>query len=543
MKIYPPGTRIAGRYEIVGQPLKGGMGIVYLCFDHQDQRPVVLKTFRSGLLPDQTVRDRFLREGTAWVNLGNHPHIVRAYGVERLRDGQEVYLVLELVAKEPGREDASLRSWLTPGVPLPIEQALLFALQIARGMAHATDVIQGLVHRDLKPENVLIGADRLSNAEVNRLCVTDFGLAAVVEAAGIQAVKASEASTGRGRTQLTRGIVGTPSYMAPEQWLGEPTTAATDIYALGCVLFEMLAGRRAAAGSNLTALEQAHCQGRLGPLPVGLPAQVTEIVSRCLVVRSEARYGDWAQVVEALINAFGEVTGRAAPEPEPVQLPDPATRVAAGWSYSEMGYAYLDMGKPAVAVSYFERALQAGREWGDQRLEAAGLTHLGLAHSQLGDPRRAVGHHEQALAIHRQIGDREGEGVDLVHLGNTHRALGNSRRAIKYHEQALAILRKIGDRRREEATLGSLGLAYSDLGDQRQAEELYERARTIARGIGHEDGVATHAFNLALMYARRGQLRQALPLAQEAAAIWGRIDSPHAQQAQRLANQLRNMVR
>src|SRR5512136_103484 len=179
MYLYPPGALIAGKYEVASRPLMGGMGIVYLCLDHQTQRPVALKTFRPEYLPDRAARDRFLREGTTWVNLGTHPHIVRCYNVLHL--DPVVFLVLELVAKEQGREDASLRSWLAPGRPLPLDQALLFALQIARGMKHATDVIPGFVHRDLKPENILVGADRLANANANRVRVTDFGLASVLQ--------------------------------------------------------------------------------------------------------------------------------------------------------------------------------------------------------------------------------------------------------------------------------------------------------------------------------------------------------------------------
>ena len=180
MKTYPPGTRI-GPYEIAGRPLMGGMGIAYICLDTETDRPVALKTFRPELLPDRAARDRFLREGTAWVDLGAHPHVVRCYEV--LRIDPEVYLVLELIAKEQGRDDASLRAWLSPGQPLPVEQSLLFTLQIARGMKHATHVIPGFVHRDLKPENVLVGADHLSQAPTNRLRVTDFGLAAVLQEA------------------------------------------------------------------------------------------------------------------------------------------------------------------------------------------------------------------------------------------------------------------------------------------------------------------------------------------------------------------------
>ncbi len=161
MNLHPPGALIAGQYEVAGRPLLGGMGIVYLCLDRQTERPVALKTFRPEYLPDRDTRDRFLREGTIWVNLGSHPHIVCAYGVEHIGDGREVYLVLEQIAKEQGRQDASLRAWLTLGKGMPVEQALLIGLQIARGMRYAAEQVPGLVHRDLKPENVLVGADTL----------------------------------------------------------------------------------------------------------------------------------------------------------------------------------------------------------------------------------------------------------------------------------------------------------------------------------------------------------------------------------------------
>ncbi len=263
MQYYPSGTRIAGRYEVAGRPLMGGMGVVYLCFDHQEQRPVALKTFRPEYLPDRGARDRFLQEGETWVRLGKHPHIVRCYQVFQDSPRPEVYLVLELVAKEEGRRDASLRAWITSGQPLPAEQALLIALQIARGMAHAAETIPGFAHRDLKPENVLVGADRLSNAAINRVRVTDFGL--------VKGLRAEQMSRAQGGTdwasrpgQLTRvgALVGTPLYMAPEQWEGADVTAQADIYALGCILGELLAGRPLAQGRTLEELRRAHQGGQ-----------------------------------------------------------------------------------------------------------------------------------------------------------------------------------------------------------------------------------------------------------------------------------------
>jgi serine/threonine protein kinase len=375
----------------------GGMGIVYVCLDHDNnKRPVALKTFKPEYLPDRAARDRFLREGTTWVNLGAHPHIVHAYKVVRVSDGTAVYLALELVAKEQGREDPSLRSWLTPGSPLPLDQALLFALQIVRGMKHATEVIPGFVHRDLKPENVLVGADKLKNANVNRLRVTDFGLASVLrEDDGrptTDDIQPSESPVGGrpsvidprqgmvgGRTQLTHGIVGTPLYMAPEQWRGEPASVATDVYALGCMLVEMLTGQWAVEGKSIEALQQAHCAGQVRALPASLPAGVHELTRRCLMLKPEARWENWAEVEVALTDVYTKTCGQAVPEPEAPQAMGRAERVAAGWSYSSIGSSYLDIGKADVARSYFEQAAEVGRAECERALEGAGLNNLGLA--------------------------------------------------------------------------------------------------------------------------------------------------------------------
>ena len=221
MQIYPPGTRI-GQYEIASRSMMGGMGVVYFCLDHgNNKKPVALKTFKPEFLPNREARDRFLREGTAWVNLGSHPHIVKCHAVEYI--DPVAFLSLELISKEQGMEDASLRSWMR--APMKVEQALLFALQIARGLAYANIKIPGFVHRDLKPENVLVGADKLPDTNVNRLRVTDFGLAMILK-------EESGRLKGEGEeTHLTRGIVGTPLYMAPEQWNNQDVGIYTDLYA------------------------------------------------------------------------------------------------------------------------------------------------------------------------------------------------------------------------------------------------------------------------------------------------------------------------
>lgn len=492
MNLYPLGSRISGRYEVASRPLMGGMGIVYLCYDHGQNRPVALKTFKPEFLPDRAARDRFLREGDTWIKLEHHPNIVRAYNVVRLGDGTEVYLVLELIAKEQGLKDASLRSWLTPRQPLPIEQVMLFTIQVIRGMQYATSKIPGFVHRDLKPENLLIGSDKLTNADVNRLRVTDLGLAAVLG-------DVREA-----------GIVGTPLYMAPEQWRGEAVSTATDIYALGCIVFEMLAGEPAVSGTSLSALEQAHQASNRKALPAKVHVELREWLERCLRVEPAARYASWAATEAGLERAYGAVTGKPLPEAEVAGEMGRAEQIAAGSAQIAIGSSYLDIGKVEVARDYFESAAEIGKKEGDKHLEGAALGNLGNTYYNLGEVRRAIGYFEQHLTIAREIGDRREEGAVLSNLGNAYSSLGEVRGAIGYFEQALAIHHAMGNRREEGTTLGNLGVAYARLGEVRRAIGYHERALAIHRTIGDRRGEGDDLGNLGIASTNLGEMSRAI---------------------------------
>ena len=580
MKVHAPGMRI-GQYEIAGRPMVGGMGIVYVCRDLEQDRPVALKTFQPRFLPNRAARDRFLREGTHWLDLSAHPHIVRCYEV--LHIDPEVYLVLELVAKEQGREDASLRSWLVPGHPLPVEIALLFALQVARGMAHAVATIPGFVHRDLKPENVLVGADRLagtvsSQTGVNRLRVTDFGLAAVLEEAGSRMQdtgskeqEAEGAPANVGRTQLTRGVVGTPLYMAPEQWRGEPVGVYTDVYALGCILAEMLTGRRVVEGGTLGVLERAHCAEKRRQLPAGLPRAVEEVVTCCLALEPGARYRSWEEVEEALREVYRSVLRRPAPPVSSAAVLSRGERLAVGWSYSALGASYLDIGKVRIAQSYFEQVRDVAQKESEPLLEADGLNHLGQVHAALGEASQAIACHEQALAtacgiremsvehsvewmaglysegiilgslgnayadlgdvprasdcleraltIARKLGDRHTEGAILGNLGAVQYRRGNMKQAIAYHKQALQVAREVGDRQGEGNALGNLGEVHRKLGDTRQALRLFEQHLKITRQIGDRRGEGTVLGNLGNIYSDLGQREQAIDYYEQALVV------------------------
>jgi tetratricopeptide (TPR) repeat protein len=520
MQFYPPGTRIFGRYEVVGRPLMGGMGIVYFCFDHEAQRPVALKTFKPEYLPNRVARERFLKEADAWVRLGKHPHIVRCYGVFVNEPQPEVYLVLEWVAKEEGRQDASLRSWLSLGRPLPTEQALLIAVQIARGMAHAAAVIPGFVHRDLKPENVLVGADRLSNAAVNRVRVTDFGLVQGLRGGYVgNALAEGDIGTGPGHLTQMGAVLGTAEYMAPEQWESPGVTAQADIYAFGCILGEMLTGHMLIRGEPRRDLWRAHQGGAALSAIQTAPALLRELLGPSLAADPANRYADWAAMEAALGAAYLAATGQAVPEPTAAAALSRSEQVAAGWSCSEMGKSYRNIGNAQAALGYFQRAWQAGQAAGEHRLEMAGLDGLGVMYTDLGDARRAIGYHEQALVISRAIGNREGEGNALGNLGTAHLRLGDARRAIGYHDQALAISRAIGDRQGQGNDLTGLGNAYMQLGKAQEAITAYEEARTILRAIGDRQAEGGVLGNLGGAYLRLGDARRAINIYEEALTI------------------------
>jgi serine/threonine protein kinase len=342
MEIYQPGTMI-GQYEVVSKPMMGGMGVVYFCLYHGNnkKKPVALKTFKPEFLPDLKARGRFLREGTIWMKLGKHPNVVQCYGIERIGDGTKIFLVLELVGNVFGHADASLRSMLKTGKPLPVDSALLLALQITRGIRHAVDTIPGFVHRDLKPENILVGIDYLNGTGVNHAYVTDFGLASVVQDNPNIQFPADSGQWSRDnpyRIQITHGIIGTPPYMAPEQWAGEGLTIQTDMYALGCIIYEMITSQSVVSGSSLEALKQEHQKEKSLVLMADKPEIVTDVVKRCLAVNLSDRYENWIGVEQALCRAYQTLTKEPVPEMERPREMDRAEQIALGGALCTIGF-------------------------------------------------------------------------------------------------------------------------------------------------------------------------------------------------------------
>ena len=227
-----PGTRL-GPYEIQSALGAGGMGEVYRARDTKLHRDVALKVLPElhGADPDRLAR--FRREAQVLASL-NHPHIGAIYGLED--SGGAPVLVLELV------EGPTLAERIAQGA-LPLDEALPVARQIADALAAAHE--RGIVHRDLKPANVKLRPD-------GAVKVLDFGLAKALEPAPISAADAAQSPTITTPAMTQMGVIlGTAAYMSPEQAKGRPADKRSDIWAFGCLLFEMLTGRRVFDGEDV----------------------------------------------------------------------------------------------------------------------------------------------------------------------------------------------------------------------------------------------------------------------------------------------------
>ena len=282
-----PGTRI-GPYEVVSAIGAGGMGEVYRARDTRLHRDVALKILPEVFALDLDRLARLEREAHVLASL-NHPNIAAIYGFE-YTDGVRA-LALEMV------EGPTLADHVA-GTSLPIDEALGIARQIAAALEAAHDA--GVVHRDLKPANIKVRPD-------GTVKVLDFGLAKAVErgAARSGSVSMSPTLTTPAVTGVGT-IMGTAAYMSPEQARGRAVDRRADIWAFGCVLYEMLTGRRAFDGSDVTDVLASVIKSDPDwhALPSTLPAAVRSVIQHCLKKDPAQRFHDMGDVRLALSGAF-----------------------------------------------------------------------------------------------------------------------------------------------------------------------------------------------------------------------------------------------
>ena len=259
------GTRL-GPYEILSPLGSGGMGEVYRASDAKLKREVAIKVLPEAVAKDHERLARFEREAQLLASL-NHPNIATIHGVED--SGGAPALVMELV------EGPTLEDRIAQG-PIPVEEALPIAREIAEGLDYAHE--RGIIHRDLKPANVKLTGD-------GKVKILDFGLAKALDpVAGASSPDMTRSPTITAAATQAGVILGTAAYMSPEQARGKPADKRSDIWAFGCVLWEMLTGKRLFHGETVSDTLAAVLRADIDweTLPGGTPPAIQRLLKRCL---------------------------------------------------------------------------------------------------------------------------------------------------------------------------------------------------------------------------------------------------------------------
>ncbi len=330
------GAILAGQYALEASVGQGGMATVFRARRLRDGAVVAVKVLREPYADDRELVERFQREAHAASSLV-HPNVVRV--LDSGQDGDVHFIVMEYVCGE------DLKTHLRRNGPLSPERAAQVASEVCAALEYAHG--QGIVHRDIKPQNILLGED-------GQVRVTDFGIARALSSATI-----TETGT----------VLGSVHYLSPEQARGEPVTTASDLYALGCVLYEMVTGRLPFDGDSPIAVALKHLYEE-PPAPRQLNPQVPSwlegVIRRAMAKRPEDRYGSAAEMREDLerraehwregptvLLAPPRAARRAAPRwvrPSPVVLASVAlgalaAAMAAGWRAFQ---DYVNVGEVVV---------------------------------------------------------------------------------------------------------------------------------------------------------------------------------------------------
>lgn len=290
------GQVLAGRYKLVRWVGGGSMGEVWEASDTRMDRPVAVKVLRPAHVGDPVAIERFRIEAQLGARL-DHPGIAKVHDVNIDGRGEPPWMVQEFVAGEPltqllGREGA-----------LDPQRAALIVAQVADA-ANAAHRI-GVVHRDLTPRNLLVTPD-------GSVKITDFGIARSESAAPLT---------------MAGHVIGTPAYLSPEQVRGRTATPASDVYTLGVVLYECLAGQRPFDGANPIEVARAHLEKVPPPLPTVLPGPLRAVVIAALAKEPENRPSA-AEFAARLRAAIAPPTPRAASNPEQMTVVRPLTDLA-----------------------------------------------------------------------------------------------------------------------------------------------------------------------------------------------------------------------
>ncbi len=433
------GDKIKNRWEIC-KILTGGMGVVYIVYDHEFKRPYAVKTFKDEIFAqDPSIASMFRQESLTWINIDPHQNVTEAELVEVI--GNKPYLFLEYVS------GGDLSGWIgTSRLLDDTEQALYFSLQFCDGMTHALS--KGIkVHRDIKPQNCLV-------TQNNVLKITDFGLAKIFDDTIVQRDSIGSLSTSpdfNDAVSRTGSAAGTPPYMAPEQFDdAKHIDVRSDVYAFGVMLFEMLEGRLPFIARSYDEIARLHHEV-LPPTLERANATLREIVSTCLAKHPAKRFQDFGQIRDLLAIEFERHSGRVAPEPITGRALDAIRLVGRGESLHQLG-------RSVDALRLLDEAIRIDSQ------NALAWSNKGAVVGAMQRPQEALVCYDRAIALDSKLAPAwSGKGTALG-------ALGRIQEELDCYERAIAI-----NPRTMEAWFNK-GVTLRSQGRTVEAVECYERA-------------------------------------------------------------------
>ncbi|MDX3313017.1 serine/threonine-protein kinase [Streptomyces sp. ME08-AFT2] len=498
----PDGRRIAERYELLEQFGQGGMGDVWRGYDAVLDRPVAVKLIRPQAVTSPHLAEefakRFRREARITARI-QHPGVPQVYDAVLDESYEQLFLVMELVDGVP------LTAYVDPARPLPVSWAVAVAAQVATVLSYAHDV--PVVHRDLKPGNILVARD-------GTVKVLDFGIAAILQ-------------TDVTRLTATGNPIGTHQYMAPEQVRGGRVTPRTDLYALGCVLHELLCGRPLFSGDGEFHLMMQHVNAPPTPLRrlrADVPEELEELVLHLLRKAPEARPVDVQEVYERLRPFLPPPGEEAAPDGSgPVGAPDPtgifrrpyAPRSRAGAANAPRAGADAGVDAPPVVPAAEREALR--------------------------EQIREVAEHYRAL-LEEQRYTQAAEVVDEV-IEPAARALGSENKAVlrlrMYRARSAASSRATSADARDN--LAQAARCRGELGQVTEALAGLNGVLDVVRSV--DGDVSEEAVELrrdiGMLLLAQGRTADALgvldPLHADLCVVWGPDDELTAEVAETLA--------
>jgi len=463
------GDKIQNRWEIYNI-LGGGMGIVYIVYDHETREPFAAKTFQDQFIGDDIARARFTQEALAWVKLDIHQDVVQARFVEKVQGKPLVFL--EYVS------GGDLSRWInTPRLTQDLPQVLRFAIQFCDGMSHAFS--KGIkVHRDIKPQNCLITQD-------NTLKVTDFGLAKVFDDSNIaegrsertgdkkkkhgkwlggligkrhadhlgQATSLKEQSLSISLSHTGMGA-GTRTHMAPEQFDdAKHVDVRADVYSFGVMLFQMITGRLPFVGRTWEDFARLHKTQPPPKLKSPIP-NLESFIHTCLDKSPARRFTDFGMVREPLVEMYEGLTGKSVPQPatgaelnsvqcndkgvslnnlgrseEAIVCFDHALALYPSYenAWNNKGVALYDLQRYAEATDCCNRTLEINPQ------SAGGWTNKGLALRAMEKPTEAL------YCLNRALELSPHDIKSLINMGSMLVELGRREEALTYYDRALEL--------------------------------------------------------------------------------------------------------